>query len=76
MNAMQEAARKQKEQVDQEESINAINMDRLNQARLDSKTMVANQLAAREAGWKRQRTERNKLALQQSLYKTKIGTVV
>ena len=68
-----EAEKKKKEQ---EDNINAINLDRLNQARLDSKTMVANQLAAREAGWKKQRTERNKLALQQSLYKTKIGTII
>lgn len=62
-----------------QESINAINLDRLNQARLDSKTMVADQLASRESGWRKQQkgiSQLNKLALQQSLYKSKIGTVV
>ena len=69
-------AKQQKELQDQEESINAINLELLNQARLDSKTMVADQLAMREAGWRKQQTQLNKLSLQQSLYKTKIGTVV
>ena len=69
-------ARKKKEKMDQQESIASINLDRLNQARLDSKTMVADQLASRESGWRKQQTQLNKLSLQQSLYKSKIGTVV
>ena len=99
-------ARKKKEQMDQQESIASINLDRLNQARLDSKTMVADQLASRESHLASRLLSAHKssvdvkalthkvgqkvfselvdssdqaeikLSLQQSLYKSKIGTVV
>ena len=61
-----------KKKKEEETDINQINLDRIQQAAIDSKTMVQKQ----EAGWRKQQTQRNKLALQQSLYKTKIGTVV
>ena len=53
-------------------SINARNLNRLNKARLDRNAMIAKQVAGRH----QPKTRQNKEALQQSLYKSKIGSVV
>ena len=54
-------------------SINARNLNRLNKARLDRNAMIAKQGAGLNV---KPKTRQHKEALQQSLYKSKLGSVV